>query len=479
MKKLFLIFALVLTVGMNAWAGDYVATDYLNNDSRTRITRSPSYDDPNFTIYMFLKDTENGGGVSWDATEVEPGHQGPAIYIDGEYFASPLYEMNWLSENPDNAVNLWWDDADNNAQTYTKEINGVKWVHRYYDVQKPDASCYFVSMYFCPEELKGGSYHSITIKGYLADNANLTVNRKYVERTFIFKAQRLFPSNPTVTMDKSTRQVTISGSLASGEKHPTHFGMRMDGKAGDKYIPNSELENSKELAYSTSFSGITYTMPENTEDVNYEDAVILGEMYRDFTKLGSKVTCHYYDWFNAGLLPCIPLCCAVESEDARIRFNSPTVRSYQDITALEDQWGRTVQTTGLTYPQDDLGVKTFEEFQAYWEKLCTVNIEYSTDGVHWSPYKFRTLSHITFEMGYDQLLVLKKGERVYFRNSSVEPTIFSLAPPKDKLNNCYFRIAFNEYGGKDVRIGLSRNVMSLIDKYVYAFMSQPFISLNF
>ena len=241
--------------------------------------------------------------------------------------------------------------------------------------------------------------------------------------------------------------------------------MRMDGKAGDKYIPNSELENSKELAYSTSFSGITYTMPENTEDVNYEDAVILGEMYRDFTKLGSKVTCHYYDWFNAGLLPCIPLCCAVESEDARIRFNSPTVRSYQDITDLEDQWGRTVQTTGLTYPQDDLGVKTFEEFQAYWEKLCTVNIEYSTDGVHWSPYKFRTLSHITFEMGYDQLLVLKKGERVYFRNSSVEPTIFSLAPPKDKLNNCYFRIAFNEYGGKDVRIGLSGNVMSLIDKY--------------
>ena len=46
MKKLFLFFALVLTVGMNAWAGDYVATDYLNNDSRTRITRSPSYDDP-------------------------------------------------------------------------------------------------------------------------------------------------------------------------------------------------------------------------------------------------------------------------------------------------------------------------------------------------------------------------------------------------------------------------------------------------
>ena len=464
MKKLFLLFALVLTVGMNAWAGDYVATDYLNNDSRTRITRSPSYDDPNFTIYMFLKDTENGGGVSWDATEVEPGHQGPAIYIDGEYFASPLYEMNWLSENPDNAVNLWWDDADNNAQTYTKEINGVKWVHRYYDVQKPDASCYFVSMYFCPEELKGGSYHSITIKGYLADNANLTVNRKYVERTFIFKAQRLFPSNPTVTMDKSTRQVTISGSLASGEVHPTHFGMRMDGKAGDKFIPSDQLENSKELAYSTSFSGITYTMPENTEEVKYEDAVILGEMYRDFTKLGSKATCHYYDWFNAGLLPCIPLCCAVESGDAKINFHSDALKGFQDITDLEDQWNRIVPSTGERYPDHIYGFKTFKEYQAYWEKLCTVNIEYSTDGVHWSPYKFETWDHINGTK-FAQILELKKGERVYFRNSSVEPTIFSLAPPKDALNSCHFRITFNEYGGKDVRIGLSGNVMSLIDKY--------------
>ena len=464
MKKLFLLFALVLTVGMNAWAGDYVATDYLNNDSRTRITRSPSYDDPNFTIYMFLKDTENGGGVSWDATEVEPGYQGPAIYIDGEYFASPLYEMNWLSENPDNAVNLWWDDKDNNAQTYTKEINGVKWVHRYYDVQKPDASCYFVSMYFCPEELKGGSYHSITIKGYLADYANPTVNRQYVERTFIFKAQRLFPSNPTVTMDKSTRQVTISGSLASGEELPTHFGMRMDGKAGDKFISNSELENSKDLEYSTSFSGITYTMPENTEDVKYEDAVILGEMYRDFTKLGSKVTCHYYDWFNAGLLPCIPLCCAVESEDARIYFHSDALKGFQDITDLQDQWDRILPSTGERYPDHFYGFKTFKEYQAYWEKLCTVNIEYSTDGVHWSPYKFETWDHINGTK-YAQILVLKKGERVYFRNSSVEPTIFSLAPPKDRLNSCHFKISFNEYAGKDVRIGLSGNVMSLIDKY--------------
>ena len=451
MKKLLLLFALVLTAGMNAWAGDYVATDYLNNDSRTRITRSPSYDDPNFTIYMFLKDTENGGGVSWDATEVVPGHQGPAIYIDGEYFASPLYEMSWLSENPDNAVNLWWDDKDNNAQTYTKEINGVKWVHRYYDVQKPDASCYFVSMYFCPEELKGGSCHSITIKGYLADNANPTVNRKYVERTFKFKAQRLFPSNPTVTMDKSTRQVTISGSLASGEKHPTHFGMRMDGKAGDKYIPNSELENSKELAYSTSLSGITYTMPENTKDVKYEDAVILGEMYRDFTKLGSKVTCHYYDWFNAGLLPCMPLCFTAE-EHVYLDLHTPTTRCFTR-EALEYNWN-------YKYGKDYYD--TWEEYEKTWEMLQKVNLEYSRDGVNWVTYDFDIFDVNEEGDGFEDTyrkptIALNTGDKVYFRNKSETPTTFT----PNNVKGDYF--LFNWDSMK--KVAVSGNVMTLIDKH--------------
>ena len=464
MKKLFLIFALVLTAGMNAWAGDYVATDYLNNDSRTRITRSPSYDDPNFTIYMFLKDTENGGGVSWDATEVEPGHQGPAIYIDGEYFASPLYEMSWLAENPNNAVNLWWDDADNNAQTYTKEINGVKWVHRYYDVQKPDASCYFVSMYFCPEELKGGSYHSITIKGYLADYANPTVNRKYVERTFIFKAQRLFPSNPTVTMDETTRQVTISGSLASGEVHPTHFGMRMDGKAGDKFIPSDQLDNSQELAYSTSFSGITYTMPENTEDVNYEDAVILGEMYRDFTKLGSKVTCHYYEWFNAGLLPCIPFCITAEEDLETLQLHSPTTRQRTRACA-EYEWDEEIyRPTIMAYS----GCNTREEWMAYWEKLQSVNLEYSTDGIRWQPYDFGTWDIGTWDNGdvrfiqtIGTALSPKTGDKFYFRSTSEEPTVFTLTK-----NEIFFFIADRQIAGNYVgKIAASGNIMTLIDKY--------------
>ncbi len=460
MKKLLLLFALVLTVSMNAWAGDYVATDYLNNDSRTRITRSPSYDDPNFTIYMFLKDTENGGGVSWDATEVEPGHQGPAIYIDGVYFASPLYEMSWLSENPDNAVNLWWDDSDNKAQTYTKEINGVNWVHRYYDVQKPDASCYFVSMYFCPEELKGGSYHSITIKGYLADNANLTVNRQYVERTFIFKAQRLFPSNPTVTMDKSTRQVTISGSLASGEEHPTHFGMRIGGKAGDKFIPNSKLTNSKDLEYSTSFSGITYTMPKNTEDVNYEDAVILGEMYRDFTKLGSKVTCHYYEWFNAGLLPCIPFCITAEEDLESLQLESPATRQYTKARA-EYVWDESIyRPTTMA----NSGCNTKEEWMAYWEKMQSVNLEYSTDGIRWQPYDFGTWDIDSIGGNIQTTgtaLSPKTGITVYFRSTSEEPTVFSLAENEHFLFSAVRQIAGHVTG----KIAASGNIMTLIDKY--------------
>ena len=73
MKKLFLLFALVLTVSMNAWAADYVAYDYLNDvvcttdQAYTRIYKEPTLEDPSFAIFMFIKDSGNGKNVSHGA----------------------------------------------------------------------------------------------------------------------------------------------------------------------------------------------------------------------------------------------------------------------------------------------------------------------------------------------------------------------------------------------------------------------------
>ena len=133
MKKLILFFALVLTVGMNAWAGDYVAYDYLNDvvcttdQAYTRIYKEPTLEDPSFAIFMFIKDSGNGKKcVAWGGYENKDANILPKILIDGVDFAQPGWEMCWLNTAPDRNVDTWWDEKDKSCHVYTKEIRFIR-----------------------------------------------------------------------------------------------------------------------------------------------------------------------------------------------------------------------------------------------------------------------------------------------------------------------------------------------------------------
>ena len=311
MKKLFLLFALVLTVSMNAWAADYVAYDYLNDvvcttdQAYTRIYKEPILEDPSFAIFMFIRDSGNGKKcVTWGGYENQNEDILPKIYIDGQNFAQPGWEMCWLNNNPDNGVDTWWDEKNKSCHVYTKEINGVTWTLRFSDVQRYDSRYYFVKMYFCPSEIEGGSRHTITVKGrlteYVGENTPSTTNYLDVERDFVFDMPKLITSDPIVVKENANEKaLSFYGNLAEGAEKSTYFGLYVNDGTVNGFKPYDQLDGKQELAYATTFSNIKYTIPEE-----YKDKALRVQMHRDFSGLlGGKVSvCHYYnyhDWLYA------------------------------------------------------------------------------------------------------------------------------------------------------------------------------------
>ena len=298
MKKLFLLFALVLTVGMNAWAG-YVATDYLNNNSHTYIEKMPTLTDPSMCIHIFQRDPDNGEKcVTWGGYENKDANILPKILIDGVDFAQPGWELCWLNNDPDNGVDTWWDAKDSDCHIYTKEINGVTWTLRFYNPRKMH-ECYYVYMYFCPSEIEGGSKHTITVKGrlteYVAKNTPSTTNYLDVERDFVFDMPKLITSDPIV-FKENTNELSFYGNLAAGAEKSTYFGVYVNDGTVNGFVPYDQLDGKQELAYATTFSNIKYTIPEE-----FEGKDLRGQMHRDFTGLldGMVSVCHYYGRFNA------------------------------------------------------------------------------------------------------------------------------------------------------------------------------------
>ena len=301
MKKLFLLFALVLTAGMNAWAGDYVATDYLNDSSHTYIEKMPTLTDPSMCIHIFQRDPENGAKcVTWGGYEIQNEDILPTIYIDGQYFAQPGWELCWLNNNPDNDVDGWWDEDDNSCHIYTKEINGVTWTLRFYNPRKMH-ECYYVYMYFCPSEIEGGSKHTITVKGrlteYVAKNTPSVNHYLDVERDFVFDVPKLITSDPIVVKENANEKaLSFYGNLAEGAEKSTYFGVYVNDGTVNGFVPYNQLGGKQELPYATTFSNIKYTIPEE-----FEGKDLRGQMHRDFTGLldGKVSVCHYYGRFNA------------------------------------------------------------------------------------------------------------------------------------------------------------------------------------
>ncbi len=163
------------------------AADYFGNSANGSITHQPTVDEPWITIYFWFYD-ENGydGYFLHDATEA--GHNGPAVYVDGQYVCSPDWELAWPSGNgnadgleDERGANGWW------GSTYTKEGNyGVNYTVRFWDPRK-SGSKFLVEMVVYMDKMAVKAQHKVTIRGKWRINNEYT---GFQERTFTTNALR-------------------------------------------------------------------------------------------------------------------------------------------------------------------------------------------------------------------------------------------------------------------------------------------------
>ena len=77
----FLLLVMALAVPRQAYAGAHFGNIYDGNTYRSRICHHPTVEEPWIEVYFWFYDTWGSDGYFLhDPTE--PGHNGPAVYVD-------------------------------------------------------------------------------------------------------------------------------------------------------------------------------------------------------------------------------------------------------------------------------------------------------------------------------------------------------------------------------------------------------------
>lgn len=79
----FLLLVMALAVPRQAYAGAHFGTVYAGDTYNSRISHHPTVDEPWITVYFWFYDTWGGDGYFLH-DQTEPGHDGPAVYVDGK-----------------------------------------------------------------------------------------------------------------------------------------------------------------------------------------------------------------------------------------------------------------------------------------------------------------------------------------------------------------------------------------------------------
>lgn len=131
----FLLLVMALAVPRQAYAGAEFGTVYPEAAYNSRISHHPTVEEPWITVYFWFYDRWEGDGYFLH-DETEPGHKGPAVYVDGKYICSPNWELSWASGDG-NASGLGKECTNNGwwGSTYTRNVDGVNYTVRFWDPQ--------------------------------------------------------------------------------------------------------------------------------------------------------------------------------------------------------------------------------------------------------------------------------------------------------------------------------------------------------
>lgn len=160
----FLLLVMALAVPRQAYAGAHFGTIYDGDTYNSRICHNPTVEEPWIEVYFWFYDTWGGDGYFLH-DKTEPGHFGPAVYVDGKYICSPNWELSWASGDgnasgleKERTNNGWW------GSTYTKNVDGVNYTVRFWDTQKKEGQ-YWVTMVIYMDKMAVDTKYDVKIRG--------------------------------------------------------------------------------------------------------------------------------------------------------------------------------------------------------------------------------------------------------------------------------------------------------------------------
>ena len=304
-KHLVVFITLLLLGNLSAQADTW----HFRGNSRHVVTNNPSYDNPYLgLIAMYFDKTAGNNGYFTKQKPTQSGTipasapDGPAIFINGQYACSPIYEFGW-DGNGDGAWSAcgkdsWW------GNTYQKTIDGITYTIKFYNpYHDGDSKRMLVNVLIFPDKLPYGQTTTVKIAGMWKMNSS---QKTPVEESYTWTFNGLPTmgvSSPTaVTYDYN--HIKISGKLKSGigrNTVGTFRGATADNISWKKTLTSSET-------YDANLSSFTEQILEYSDrsdyynDVKtYVEYIISRSNYTpdgyDELPSGSRLSMDYYMWY--------------------------------------------------------------------------------------------------------------------------------------------------------------------------------------
>ncbi len=273
MLRVVLLAVMALALPRQAYAGAHFGTVY-GSDSyyNSRISHQPTVDEPWITIYFWFYDTWGSDGYFLH-DQTEKGHDGPAVYVDGNYICSPDWELAWPSGNgnadgldDERGANGWW------GSTYTNKVNDVNYTVRFWDPRKVNGQ-YWVEMVVYMDKMAVDTEHDVKIRGKWRINSEST---QFEERTFRTSAlKNIFSGSRGV--DRTYGRLEVTNGTLNTAYGPTTVAMTTDASYyknngnGKKYFDPATLNKAAYKTYNkgaSTYNGLTLSYEEPVGQVS-------------------------------------------------------------------------------------------------------------------------------------------------------------------------------------------------------------------
>ena len=310
-KRRYSVLLLFLTLLIGSSSGLRAKTMDFSDPKYTKITHQPTASEPWLAIQILFYDADSSDSF-FTHYEADGTHDGPAVYVDGQWVCSPDWQLAWPDSDGTgsgkavlsqcNECNSWWyKSGDESTSKYTNTIKdkynrNIKVTVRFYDPECDSDNKRTVTMYVFFSDLQVGQEHTVKISGRWKVNDHGKWDRT---AEFTFSVPSMGVGSPTAVAN-GYGKMKLNGKLTSGNATTivgTYNGAASSTnlvwkEAKDLTTKNSDPFNNKT---NSTFSNLTLDFPGRTDYYNTASNQV--EYIVTSTPNGMSEEVHIYQWY--------------------------------------------------------------------------------------------------------------------------------------------------------------------------------------